>query len=88
MNAQIPIYQNVTAKPMINLKIIQQNLIKQLERPVLWLNTILEMDNNGITEFIEVGPGKVLKGLNKRINSKIKTNNFDKLEHIDAYEIL
>ena len=43
---------------------------------------------NGITEFIEVGPGKVLNRLNRRINKKIVTHNIDKMEHLNACAML
>ena len=46
------------------------------------------MFQNGITEFIEVGPGKVLNRLNRRISKEIITHNIDKVEHLDACEML
>ena len=48
----------------------------------------VKMVQNGITEFIEVGPGKVLNGLNRRINKEIITYNIDKMEHLDACTML
>ena len=87
-DAKVPIYQNVVSKAMTDIKNIKQNILNQLENPVLWSDTIVEMVNNGITNFIEVGPGKVLNGLNRRINKNIITLNFDKMEHLDACEML
>ena len=88
MDAKVPIYQNFIAQPILDTKIIRQNILNQLENPVLWVDTIVEMLNNGITEFIEVGPGKVLTGLNKHINRDILTYNFDKLKDLEAYAML
>jgi len=87
-DAYIPVYPNVSATPVIKASIIQENIIKQLENPVLWSDTILNMKRNGINDFFEVGPGKVLKGLNQRIHPESTTINFDKLEHLESYEVL
>ena len=75
-NAKVPIYQNVNAEGEINSTIIQKNIIDQLEKPVLWSNTIIKMIQDGITNFFELGPGMVLNGLNQRINNEIITQNF------------
>ncbi len=87
-DAHIPVYQNVSAKPVTDSITIQKNIINQLESPVLWSETILNMKNEGISNFFEVGPGKVLKGLNKRIYPESTTINCDKLEHLDACAVL
>jgi [acyl-carrier-protein] S-malonyltransferase len=87
-DAHIPVYQNVSAKPVTDSITIQKNIINQLESPVLWSETILNMKNEGISDFFEVGPGKVLKGLNKRIYPESITINCDKLEHLDACAVL
>jgi len=63
-----PVYQNVNAKAFSDPEQIKQNLILQLTAPVRWTQTILNMVTDGATEFIEVGPGKVLQGLIKKIN--------------------
>ena len=87
-DAKVPVYQNVVAKAVTDINNIRQNILKQLENPVLWSDTIVAMVKNGMTEFIEVGPGKVLNGLNHRINKNIITHNFDKMEHLDACAML
>ena len=87
-NAKVPIYQNVNAEGEINSTIFQKNIIDQLEKPVLWSNTIIKMIQDGITNFFELGPGMVLNGLNRRINKEMITQNFDKIEHLDAHAIL
>ena len=82
-----PVFTNVDAKPVIKTIDIKSSLIQQLENPVLWAKSILEMKNKGINHFIEVGPGKVLQGLNKRIDRSIKSQGVDsiiKLEQIDV----
>ena len=87
-NAKIPVYQNVSASPVTNATAIRDNILNQLENPVLWCDTILNLKQMGITDFYEVGPGKVLKGLNRRIFPESTTITCDKLEHLDACEVL
>lgn len=82
-----PVFTNVDAKPVTKAIDIKSSLIQQLENPVLWAKSILEMKNKGINHFIEVGPGKVLQGLNKRIDRSIISKGVDsitKLEQIDV----
>ena len=74
-----PVYQNVTAKAIVNSESIKANLIKQLISPVRWEQSINNMINDGANEFIEVGPGKVLQGLIKKINSDVLTKSIDNL---------
>lgn len=62
-----PIYQNVVAKPVLNLEAIKENLLKQLTAPVLWTQTIIQMKADGFETFEELGPGKVLTGLIRKI---------------------
>ena len=66
-----PVYQNVNALPVSNPDEIKANLISQLTAPVRWTQTIQNMLSDGATQFIEVGPGKVLQGLVKKINREI-----------------
>ena len=87
-DAKVLVYQNVNAKAVTDSKIIRKNILNQLENPVLWSATIVKMLQNGMTKFIEVGPGKVLNGLNRRINMEIITHNFDTMEHLDACSML
>lgn len=63
-----PVYQNVNAQPVTDPQEIRDNLIAQLTSPVRWTQTIQNMIADGATSFIEVGPGKVLQGLVKKIN--------------------
>ena len=74
-NPIYPIYQNVTARPSGNVDLIKKNLINQLTQPVMWRHTILHMIEDGANEFTEIGPGKFLTGLVRKIDKKIKTNS-------------
>ncbi|MGB5481921.1 MAG: ACP S-malonyltransferase [Eudoraea sp.] len=62
-----PIYQNVTTTAVVNVDEIKQNLISQLTAPVKWTQSVRHMVADGATHFTEVGPGKVLQGLVKKI---------------------
>ena len=64
-----PVYQNVTANAVSDPVSIQKNLIAQLTAPVRWTQSVQQMVTDGATQFIEVGPGKVLQGLVKKISS-------------------
>lgn len=66
-----PVYQNVTASAVSNPDEIKQNLIKQLTAPVRWTQTVKQMVADGATSFTEVGPGKVLQGLVKKISPDV-----------------
>lgn len=68
-----PIYQNVTAKAVSDPQEIKKNLLIQLTAPVRWTQTMENMIADGATTFIEVGPGKVLQGLVKKVNKDIET---------------
>lgn len=67
-----PVYQNVTARAVRDAKEIQANLVKQLTAPVRWTQTIQQMIADGATSFTEVGPGKVLQGLVKKVNKDME----------------
>lgn len=66
-----PVYQNVPAKAVTNASEIKENLIAQLTAPVKWTQSIQAMIADGGTEFIEVGPGKVLQGLMRKIDRNV-----------------
>lgn len=66
-----PVYQNVDAKPYINPTEIKKNLLAQLTSPVRWTQSVINMINDGMTEFIECGPGQVLTGLIGRIQKSM-----------------
>ena len=79
------IVSNVTAKPIKDPGEIKNLLIKQIEKPVRWRESIINMIKNGNQKFIEIGPGKVLSGLVKRIDRNVKliqVNNIGDLKNL------
>lgn len=77
-DAVIPVYANVSAKPVTSKDEIKKLLLEQLTSPVRWEETINNMITDGADQFIEIGPGKVLQGLVKRINPDVKFSGIDK----------
>ena len=67
-----PIYQNVTANAVSDPNQIKNNLIQQLTAPVRWTQTVEQMIMDGATSFLEIGPGKVLQGLVKKVNKEME----------------
>lgn len=84
-DAKIPVYANVTAKPVQSKDEIKDLLNQQLTKPVRWEETIQNMINDGADEFFEIGPGKVLQGLVKRINPDVKVFGIDKYSDVEKY---
>ena len=80
--ATMPVYANVTAEPMIEANEIRSNLKNQLDCPVKWHETIDNMKTAGATEMMEVGPGRVLQGFNRRIDRKLTSKGVETLEQI------
>ena len=78
----VSIISNVTAKPEIKSEEIKSLLIKQIEKPVRWRESINNMITLGVEHFIEIGPGKVLSGLIKRIDRNVKLNQVNNLEDL------
>lgn len=83
IDSMIPVYSNVHAKPVTKAKDIRSAMIHQLESPVLWSQTILNMVNDQIDRFIEVGSGRVLQALCKRIDRSLETSGIEKWEQLD-----
>lgn len=89
-NVRIPVYSNVTAKPYTSetpAEEVRRMLYEQLTSPVRWEDIIVNMIRDGISEFIEVGPGKVLQGLVKRINTNVNIRGFDTAADLLTLEI-
>jgi [acyl-carrier-protein] S-malonyltransferase len=84
-DSRFPVYANVTAKPVSTKDEIKKLLYEQVTSPVRWEETIVNMVNDGFEEFYEVGPGKVLQGLVKRINPDVKIFNIDKYSDVEKY---
>ena len=81
-NADFPVFHNFSAKPTQDKAAIKTQLLKQLENPVLWSMSIENMILHGANSFIEVGPGKVLTGLNRKINKSIESKNVRTLSEV------
>ena len=81
------IISNVTATETQEVEKIKDLLIKQIESPVLWRESVIYMIKNGVKEFIEIGPGKVLSGLVKRIDKTINVSTVNKLEDLTNLKI-
>jgi len=77
-----PVYTNVSASPLTDPEEIRESLLKQITSPVQWYPSVQNMVNDGATDFVEIGPGKVLQGLMKRINKEINSSGIDKLESL------
>ena len=84
-NTKIPVYANVSAKPVESSEEIKKLLFEQVTAPVRWEETINNMINDGIDEFYEIGPGNVLQGLLKRINPDVKRYGIDKFTDVEKY---
>jgi [acyl-carrier-protein] S-malonyltransferase len=81
-NPSIPIIGNTTAEPMTTAEAVKTELRYQLTSPIQWQRSIEYMAGKGVTTFIEIGPGRVLTGLIRRINRDAKTINIGDLEAI------
>ena len=81
-DARIPLYANVTAEAVNEAGAIRELLIQQLTAPVLWEQSIRNMIRDGATTFVELGPGKVLQNLVKRINSAVTLGGVDRPEDL------
>ena len=82
-DASIPVYANVTAQPVQHAEEIRRLLYEQLTQPVRWEETITNMALAGAGIFVEIGPGKVLQGLIKRIRNDVATRGVEKLADIE-----
>jgi len=78
---------NVTAKEIANTDDLKDLLIKQIENRVRWRECVINMINKDINHFIEIGPGKVLSGLVKRINKEVKIDAINNQEDIESLKI-
>ena len=74
---QIPLVQNVSAAVVSDLATLKADLLAQLYSPVRWVESMVRLSEQGVTDLVECGPGKVLSGLNKRCVKGINTHNLD-----------
>ena len=81
-HSAIPVYANVSTAPVSSADEIRQALIDQLENPVRWHESITRLIKDGVTSAVEVGPGKVLQGLSRRIDRSFNISGVESLEQI------
>ncbi|MFA5411419.1 MAG: ACP S-malonyltransferase [Candidatus Omnitrophota bacterium] len=81
---KFPVISNVTAMPVSKPEEIKDNLVRQVASPVLWEDSMKFILSKGIMNFMEFGPGKVLKGLMRRINADAQVVNIEKKEDIEG----
>jgi [acyl-carrier-protein] S-malonyltransferase len=79
-NPTCPVYQNVNAKPVTDPAEIKKNLVAQLTAPVRFTQTMENMISDGATLFTEIGPGKVIQGLVKKVDRKMETAGLDSFQ--------
>jgi len=78
----IPVISNVTARPLTDVDSVKKELVKQLRNCIQWQGSVEYMVHSGVTTFYEIGPGRVLSGLIKRINSGLQIFNISGIEDI------
>ena len=83
-DAKTPIVANTTANILTSSNEIKNELYNQTFGPVKWVDTINKLSENGVTKIYEVGPGKVLAGLIKKINKEIEVFNIENVENIES----
>lgn len=83
-NPTMPVVSNVTATPIMFGAAFAAELEQQITSPVLWLDSVAAMQANGVTKFIEFGPGKVLSGLIRRIDRALDVRNIGSVEDLSA----
>ena len=86
-DSHIKLISNVTADEIRNVDELKELLIKQIENRVRWRETVINMTNGGVNQFIEIGPGKVLSGLVKRINKEVEINTINIESDIESLKI-
>ena len=82
-----PLISNITADEIFNAEELRSLLVKQIENRVRWRESVVNMINKGVNKFIEIGPGKVLSGLIKRINNKVEIISINNEEDIRSIKI-
>jgi [acyl-carrier-protein] S-malonyltransferase len=81
----IPVVANTTARPLTKAQEVKAELLRQLCQGVEWQRSVEYMVGSGVSTFIEIGPGQVLSGLIKRINSDVKTINIGDVETVKGF---
>ena len=78
---------NVTADEIQDVKVLKDLLISQIEKKVRWRESIINMINHGVKHFVEIGPGKVLNGMIKRIDQNVKISSINSQSDIESLKI-
>ena len=78
---------NITADEIFNANELKDLLVQQIENRVRWRESVINMINKGVNQFIEIGPGKVLSGLVKRINKEVKVSSINSIDEIRSIKI-
>jgi [acyl-carrier-protein] S-malonyltransferase len=86
-NPKNTLISNVTGKEVTSSSLLKDLLIKQIESRVRWRESVMLMVNKGINQFIEIGPGKILSGLIKRIDKNLKVSAINNEEDIKLINI-
>ncbi|MBH30881.1 MAG: [acyl-carrier-protein] S-malonyltransferase [Candidatus Marinimicrobia bacterium] len=86
--ARFPVIMNVTAEATTDPERILDNLISQLDSPVRWIESIDTLRESGADSFVEVGPGRVLQGLNRRIDRSLPTRGVEKMVQVEELEVV
>jgi len=87
LQSENKLISNVTANEIRDTDELKDLLIKQIENRVRWRESVINMINNDVNHFIEIGPGKVLSGLVKRINREVKISTINNQGDIESLEI-
>ena len=82
---KVKVFCNVTAMPEGNVQQLRLNLVRQVTARVRWRETILNLAKQGVTNFVEIGTGKVLSGLVKRTVSDVKTTSLQSFQDITDF---
>ena len=85
--SNISLISNVTADKISNVGDLKNLLISQIEKKVRWRESIINMIKYGVDQFIEIGPGKVLSGLVKRIDKNVKISSINNQSDIESLKI-
>ena len=83
-DANLPVVDNVTARPLLKGEEIAESLVQQLTQPVRWVSSIQAMTGAGVSSFLEVGPGNVLTSLMKRIDRSVSRTSVSGVEGVEA----
>ena len=85
--ARFPVVMNISAEAVSEPNEIKENLIRQLDNPVRWIETVETLRDLGATDFVEVGPGRVLQGFNHRIDRTLSTRGIERFDQIKELAI-